>query len=233
IDRGHCAQLAGEFKLFLGEVDRHDIRAHGTRDHDGRKPDTAAAVNCYPFSRPDPTLVDNSAEGGDEAAAKARCRGEVHVLGEGDQVRIGMVDGDIFGVGTPGGKARLELMFAYLMIAGGAYCAAAASDHEGNRNAISRPPAADPAPGSHDHPGELVPRNVGQPYVRVMPHPAVPVAAAKPGRLDLDDNALGGGRGIRHCLDGWRLAELLENDGSHELLRATFNTAGQVERDKP
>src|SRR5690606_7132613 len=67
IDRGHCAQLAGEFKLFLGEVDRHDIRAHGTRDHDGREPDTAAAVNCYPFSRPDPTLVDNSAEGGDEA----------------------------------------------------------------------------------------------------------------------------------------------------------------------
>jgi len=51
--------------------------------------------------------------------------------------------------------------------------------------------------------------------IGIMAHPAMPVAAAQPGRFDLDDDAIGSRLRIGDGLDRRRFAEFLEDDGFH------------------
>ena len=61
---------------------------------------------------------------------------------------------------------------------------------------------------------------MGKSDVRIVAHPAVPVAAAEPGRFDLDDDAIGSRLRIGDGLDRRRFAELLEDDSFHRSLHA-------------
>ncbi len=93
--------------------------------------------------------------------------------------------------------------------------AMAAAGHEGHGDAVADLEAAHiPADGS-DRAGKFVARHMRQRDVGIVPHPAMPVAAAKSGCLDLDDDAIGGGRGIGQGRDLRCLAEPFEIKRAH------------------
>ena len=85
------------------------------------------AAHRHPVAGTHAALVDDGAERGDKAAAEARGRFEVKLLRQGDEVRVRVIDRDIFRKRSPGGEARLELVLADLMVAGIALEAAPAA----------------------------------------------------------------------------------------------------------
>jgi len=101
------------------------------------------------------------------------------------------------------------------MIAGGAFEAAAAADGERHGDAFTGLPARHPLAGRDHDAGQLVARYMRQVDIGIMAHPAVPVAAAEAGRLDLDDDAFRRRLRVGHGLDRRRLAEFFEDDGFH------------------
>ena len=113
------------------------------------------------------------------------------------------------------GKARLELLIAQLVIAGCALRAAAAAAHEGQVPPVKKMPQLNLGADGFDYAGQLMPGNVRNPDVRIVSHPAVPVAAAHAGGHDPDDNAIGRGDRVRHLLDGDRAPECFVVDGTH------------------
>jgi hypothetical protein len=58
-------------------------------------------------------------------------------------------------------------------------------------------------------------RHMRQPDIGIMPHPAMPVAAAKPGRFDLDDDAVRSRCRIGDIGKDRRLPEGFVIDGFH------------------
>ena len=118
--------------------------------------------------------------------------------GSRDEIGVGKVDRDIFGERAPSGEARLELVLADLVIAGMAFAAmAAAGDERHGHPVAGAPPRHLPADGL-DRAGQFVARHMRQRDIGIMAHPAMPVAAAKPGRLHLDDHALRSRRRVGH-----------------------------------
>ena len=216
IDGRHCAHLAREGELFFRQVDGDHVRTHGGRDHDGREPDTAAAMDRDPLAGLHAALIDDGAERGDKAAAEARGGGKIEFLGQRNEVRVGVVHRHIFRERAPGREAGLELLLADLMIAGMAFVAMSASADERHRDAVALLPACDVLSGRKHGARELVARHMRQHHIRVVPHPAMPVAPAQTRRLDLDHHAFCRGRRIRHVLHARRLAELLEENRFHD-----------------
>lgn len=168
-----------------------------------------------PFARLHPALVDNGSKRSDEAAAEAGGGGEFHLVGQAHKIGVGMFDGDIFGKRAPAGEARLCLVLADLVIARITLEAAAAADGERHCDALAGLPACDLLARGDDDAGKFMARHVRQRDAFVMTHPAMPVAAAQTGRLDLDDDAIGCRLRIRNGLDPRRFAEFLEDDGFH------------------
>ena len=66
-----------------------------------------------------------------------------------------------------------------------------------------------------DDAGELVPGHVRQPDVRVVTHPAVPVAAAQTGGLDTYDHAVARARRVGHVEHGGHDAERVDAHRPH------------------
>ena len=83
------------------DVDRDDVGARGGGDHDGGQAHAAAAVHGDPLAGTDPALIDDRAKGRGEAAPEARRRGEVHRVGQRDEVQVGGVDRDVLGERAP------------------------------------------------------------------------------------------------------------------------------------
>ena len=132
----------------------------------------------HPLAGSDLSLINDGAKGGGEPAAQAgRCR-KVQPFGSADQIDVGKMDGYIFGERSPVGKARLELVVADLMIARMTLRASTAAADEGHCDPVSGPPADNVLANCHDMARQLMPRNMRQSYVRVMPLPPMPIAAA-------------------------------------------------------
>ncbi|MEY9198085.1 hypothetical protein ABIA16_003201 [Sinorhizobium fredii] len=195
------ASFSSEMSMAMG------LAPSGRGDHDRRKTDAAAAVHRHPFTASDAGLVGDRPEGCGEAAAEAGGGRKIHALRQVHEVLLGEVECDIFGEGTPMGEARLELRLADLLVAGAAFAAAAAAGNEGHGHPVADLVVEDAAPGGGDRSGQFVAGHMRQADVRVVPHPAVPVAAAEPGRLDLDDDAVFAGRRIGQRPDFRRLLE--------------------------
>jgi hypothetical protein len=123
-------------------------------------------------------------------------------------VGVGIGGGDVLGEGAPGGKAGLELGAADLMIAAQALRATpAAADHRED-HPIARFEAARLGANFLDDAAQLVAGDVRQAAdVRVVPHPAVPVAAANAVGQNAQDDAVGRRLGVGHRLDGEGFAE--------------------------
>ena len=78
-------------------------------DLHGGQPDPAAAVHRHPLPRPHPADLHDGAEGGGVAAAQRGGGGQVQLLGDGDQVDVGRVEGDELGQRAPVGEPGLGL----------------------------------------------------------------------------------------------------------------------------
>ncbi len=175
-------------------------------------------MHCHPFAAGHPCLVHHRAEGGGETAAEAGSGRIVDGLGQVHEVLVGVVDRDIFGKRAPMGEARLELLFANLLVAGAALTAMAAAGDEWHRHALAFAEAAHALAHGHDRAGKLMARHMRQPDIGVMPHPAMPVAAAQARRLHLDHHAALRGRRVRQVADIGRGFEGFEIHGAHGCL---------------
>ena len=104
---------------------------------------------------------------------------------------------------------------ADLLLAGRALFALAAAADERQGYAVTGAEIADARADRLDHAGDLVPGHVRQRDVGVVPHPAVPVAAAHARRADAQHDAVRARRGIvdRAHLDG--AAEGFVDGGPH------------------
>ncbi len=215
VDRHHRADLPREIELFRREVDGDDIGAHRGRDHDHRHPDAAAAMHGHPLSRLHPPPVDDRAKGRDKAAAETSGSGEVEVLVQPHQIGVGEVERDKFCERPPGGEPWLELLFADLMVAGRTLEAVATPTGEGRRHPVPGTPVLYLTADSRDRSGKLMPGHVRQHDIGIMAHPAMPVAAAKPGSLDLDHDTMRRGNGIGDVPHTWRRSKLFVHHGFH------------------
>ena len=114
------------------------------------------------------------------------------------------------------GEAGLELVVADLLVAGQAFGTATAAADERHGDPVPGLPSRHvPAHGFH-HPGQFVPRHVGQSDIRVVTHPAVPVAAAHAGGLDTHHDAMRLRRRIGHVDQLRRRGEGFVKDGFHD-----------------
>ena len=113
-----------------------------------------------------------------------------------------MGEGDVLREGTPGCEAGLEVVVTDVLVAREALGAGAAAHGKGHGDPVACFPAAYLGADSLDGARQLVTGYVGQVDVGVVPHPAVPVAAADAGGLHADDDAVRCRRGVRHVLDG-------------------------------
>ena len=135
-------------------------------------------------------LINHTTETGGKAAAEARRGGEFHIVWKCNQVGVGIVDGNILRKAAPMGKARLELVVADLMVAAVAFRAMSASRYERDGDPVALFPAFDVLANPDNGTGKFMARYMGQLYIGIMAHPAVPVAAAQSSRTDLDHNAI-------------------------------------------
>ena len=178
VDRDLCAQFAGQRKLVLRDIDGHHPRTHGPRDHDRRQADAAAPMHGDPFAAPQTPLINNSPKGRGKPTAKAGGGVKAHAVRQGNQIQIGLRQGDIFRKTAPMGKAGLELRIADLLVSGMAFGATAAGTDKRNGDPVPQFPATDPSPECGNRARQFVARHMRQFDVRVMPHPAVPIAPA-------------------------------------------------------
>ena len=181
----------------------------------GRKPDAAAAMHGNPLPGRGLSLIDDGAKRGREAAAEAGGGGEVHRLGEAHEIEVGLMDRDIFGERPPMGEARLDLVLTDLLMARMAFRARPAAADEGHRDPVARLPSGHVLADGFDDPGQFVTWNMGQPDIRIVAHPAVPVAAADAGCLDPDNDAMGFRRRIGNGRQFRGLGERLVEHGLH------------------
>ena len=201
---------------FVADVDGDDASTEGVGDHRRGEADAAAAVDGDPLARLDGALGRDGAVGRGQPATE-RGRGDAgNVFGERHEVAVGVPDRDIFGERSPAGEAGLVLAIADLLVAALAFGACAAAGDERNRDPLADGRAADIAADRDDDAGELVPRHMRELFdIRVVPAPAVPVAAAEPGGFDSNDGAVGRWRRIGNRFDGDGAAELVIDDCFH------------------
>ena len=113
------------------------------------------------------------------------------------------------------GEARLELRLADLLMAGMAFRASPAGRDEGHGHALARPKTLHVPPDRRHDPRKFMARHMGQADVRVVPHPAMPVAPAQPRRHHLDHDAVWRRRRVWNAANLGSLAEALEEHRLH------------------
>lgn len=113
-------------------------------------------------------------------------------------------------------ETGLKLAIAHLMVAGVALGASTATANEGNRDAVANAPLFYILTHGFDHAGKLMPRHMGKLNIGIMPHPAMPVAAADSVGHYLHHNAMRLRGRVGQLLKGRRGGKLLKNNGFHK-----------------
>ena len=215
INRCRRSESGGKLQLLAGDVDSDDASAKGAGNHYGGQANASATVYGHPLSRRQPALVDDGPVRGGETAAQAGGGDRIDSLWQANQVRLGVVDGDVLGERPPVREAGLKLMVAYLVVSRDTLGADAAAADKGERHSVAALPLGYVRSDVLNHSGQLVARDMRQRNIGIVPHPAVPVTAADPGSLSSDDDASPGGRGVGHALNGYGSGERFEDDGFH------------------
>ena len=135
-------------------------------------------------------LINNCAKGCGKAAAKAGCGGKAHIFGQSNDIEVSLMNGNIFGKRSPMGEAGLFLMAANLLVTRMAFRTSAAATNEGHGYPVSNLPVAHILANSSNDTSQFMPGHMGQFDIRIMPHPAVPIATADTGRLHLNHDAM-------------------------------------------
>src|SRR6185369_6317680 len=110
------ADRTSKSKLFIVDIDRDNFRSESRRDHDRRQTDTAAAMDSYPLTFSNFSLVDDRSIRCRKSAAKRRGRNEINIVWQLDKICIGIFNSDVVGKAAPSRKSGLELPIADLLI---------------------------------------------------------------------------------------------------------------------
>src|SRR5262249_25948997 len=108
---------------------------------------------------------------------------------------------------------------ADVLIAAMAFEAVAASGHKRHRHSLPDKRTVNIAANLHYRPSKLVSRHMRElAYIRIVPPPAMPVAAAKPRRFNPNHSPIRSRRRIRQAFDGDWPAKLVVSNGFHRCL---------------
>ena len=209
------ADALREGQRLVLDVHANDVRPHRMGDHSRRQPHPAAAVDDDPLAGCSASLHHHRPERRDKAASQARRGHEVQRFRHAHQVDVGVRDGDVLRERSPRRESGLEIVVADVLVAGETLRATAAAHRERHSHAVPEFPAAGFLANGFDHTGQFVPWHVWQMDVRIVPHPAVPVAPADAVRLHTDDDAIRRRRGIGDVLDGRWLFKGFVDHGFH------------------
>ncbi len=113
------------------------------------------------------------------------------------------------------GESRLELVVAYLLVAGETGFTVAAPGHKRHGHPVVTFPVSYVFAYLDDRSGQLVPGHMGKPDVRVVSLPAMPVASADARGVHGQDDAVIGNFGIGDFRNGQRSTELGKHSGFH------------------
>jgi hypothetical protein len=203
-------------------------RAARDRDHHRGQAEPAAAVHSEPVAGSHPSACDDGSIGGREPATKTGCDVETEPVRKRYRVDIGDIDHDVLGERAPVGEARLLLVIADLVLPSPAAGAVAAGTHERRGDALADVPAPYLRADLDDLASELVPRDVRQDDVRIVPRPGMPVAPAQAGCGDPDDGAVGRADGIGNLVYLRQFTEPLEQNCAHRCIASTSRTVPGV-----
>ena len=219
VERNVGAQLAGLVERFVADVDGNGPCAERAGDHHRRESYAAATMHGHPLSGLGSTLLGDGTVGGSQAAAEAGGCDARHLVGQRNEIRVGVPHRHQFGVGSPASEARLVLPPADLMIAHVALRTMSTAGDERNCHPAAEPTGVDLVAGGHHFASQFMPRHVRHgANIGVVPSPAVPVAAAQPGRGDANHCAVGRRLGIGDRLHGNRSAKFVIDNGFHMML---------------
>jgi hypothetical protein len=152
---------------------------------------------------------------GGEPAAQRGGSGVLDHLGHSDQVRVGGVQGDVLGEGTPVREAGLGLPWTDLSLATEAPFTAAAPADEGGGHPGADRPASNVGTHRDDLTDQLVPRNVRECNAIVMTRPGMPVTAAQTRRMHPHDHPTGRRHRIGDRPNVYGSPELVEHHRAH------------------
>jgi hypothetical protein len=123
-------------------------------------------------------LIYNSVECRNKPAAQSCRRYKINGSRQPDQIEISLFNPDILGKGSPVCKSRLKMVVTNMLIAFHAPGACGASAAKWGGDTITRLKLGYFAPDFFHDPRKLMPRHMGQAYIRVVPFPPMPVAPA-------------------------------------------------------
>jgi len=143
------------------------------------------------------------------------------MLGNGYQVGIGSVQGDVLSERPPVGEPWLVLIGTNLGLPGPAPLTPTAAADERDSH-----PVADPTPtdlGTHlDHrPGELMTGHMREHDLFKMSGPRVPITAAHPGGHHSDHHAVDRDAGLGHVPNLRLSLNGIDDDGAHRYILST------------
>jgi hypothetical protein len=110
----------------------------------------------------------------------------------------------------------LKLVITDLMVAGGTLRTFPAPADKGHRNSVSPCPSGHLLSHFFHNPCKLVAGHMGNPDIRIVPHPPVPVTAADPAGLDANHHRIIDRNWIRDVLNAQRLTKRFVNSRLHK-----------------
>ena len=125
-----------------------------------------------------------------ETATQTRGRYEVYFVGKQYEVTVRVVDRNLLGERSPRGEARLKLSIADLLIPGYALRTISTPAYKRHSHSIALLELLNIRPDALDDARQLVPRDMRQPNVGIVPHPTMPVAPANPARPNGNDDSV-------------------------------------------
>lgn len=204
VHRFRRTYLHGHLQRVATYVHRDHPRSQRRRDRHRRQPDATASMHRHPVAPRHPALVSDRPKRGGETAAQASRRHEVHIVRQLHQRKVGVSQRHPLREAAPAVEPGLELALAHLLVAGAAVDAPPAPGDERHRHPVPSPPSGHLPAHVLDHAGDLVTRHVGQHDIRIVAHPAVPVASADAVRFDPQHHAVGRRLRVGQRLDGDR-----------------------------
>ena len=215
------AQGGGSSEGLRVPVHRNDPATQRAGDHHRAEPDAAGTDHGHPFSVGDPGTTDQGTVRRGEPAPKTGCRREVDLLGNGHEVGIGGMQGDVLSERTPVGEAWLLLIGTDLGLPGPAPLTPTAATDERDGHPVADLPLTDLGPHLDHPPGELMTGHMREHDLLIMSGPRMPITPAHPGGHHSDHHPAGGGRRLGY-LPNLRLGSNgIDDDGAHQHILST------------
>jgi hypothetical protein len=102
------------------------------------------------------SLGNQGSVGSDESATETRCADKVNLLGQGNEIHVGVLDENSFGKSTPVGKARLGVMIADMGVSKFALDTSPTAAAKGHRYSLSDAEISNRFANRSDHTRELM-----------------------------------------------------------------------------